>query len=74
MTESRRAAHRRGGAPRRLAGMLLALLAAVGLLLATALTAPAAEAAPTRPKVPAKATDAVAATQPSWNLGNTLDA
>ncbi|HET6860888.1 MAG TPA: glycoside hydrolase family 5 protein, partial [Streptomyces sp.] len=73
MTESHRDA-RRSGAPRRLVSMLLALVAAVGLLLGAALTAPAAEAAPKRPKVPARAADAVAAMQPSWNLGNTLDA
>src|SRR5438105_3751906 len=74
MTESHQAARRRGSAPRHLASMLLALVAAVGLLLTAALTAPAAEAAPDKPRVPAKATDAVAAMQPSWNLGNTLDA
>ncbi|MBD0734907.1 cellulase family glycosylhydrolase [Streptomyces sp. CBMA29] len=77
MTESHRAAPHRGRTPihlRRPGSILLALVAALGLLLGIALTAPAAEAAPNRPKVPAKAADAVAAMQPSWNLGNSLDA
>ena len=71
MTESHQAARR---LPRRTAKMLLALVATVGLLLGAGLTAPAADAAPKKPRVPARTMDAVAAMQPSWNLGNTLDA
>ncbi len=73
MNESHRTV-RGGSAPRRLASMLLALAAAVGLLLGSALNAPAADAAPARPKLPVGAAGVVAAMQPSWNLGNTLDA
>jgi endoglucanase len=57
-----------------MASMLLALFVTAGLLLGAGLTAPAAEAAPQVPRVPANAKHAVAEMQPSWNLGNTLDA
>ncbi|MER7407995.1 cellulase family glycosylhydrolase [Streptomyces sp. NPDC000070] len=57
-----------------MANVLLALVATAGLLLGAGLTAPPADAAPKVPRVPANAKDAVAAMQPSWNLGNTLDA
>ena len=72
----RQPAHHRGRGPGRLAGLLMALLVVLGLSGSTAIASPdgtprqAASAA----KVPARAMDAVAAMQPSWNLGNTLDA
>ncbi|MFE0521801.1 cellulase family glycosylhydrolase [Streptomyces sp. NPDC058954] len=66
--------HRRRG-PGRVLGLLLALVAAIGLTGTTALAAPghagtsaAATARVLGPK------GVVAAMQPSWNLGNTLDA
>jgi endoglucanase len=74
MREPHKDARRPGSAPRRLRTLLLALVAAIGLTLGTALTTPAAAAAPKKVHVPASAMDAVAAMQPSWNLGNTLDA
>ncbi|GHE09011.1 hypothetical protein [Streptomyces alanosinicus] len=48
MTESHRAALHRGSAPRHLASTLFALVSTVVLFLGTALTAPAAGAAPRR--------------------------
>ncbi|MFE1313123.1 cellulase family glycosylhydrolase [Streptomyces sp. NPDC058755] len=74
MKDIRQPARRRG--PGRLAGLLLALLVILGLSGSTALAAPGGTA-PQRSstvRVPARAMDAVAAMQPSWNLGNTLDA
>ncbi|MFE5812894.1 cellulase family glycosylhydrolase [Streptomyces sp. NPDC056479] len=64
---------RRG--PGRLAGLLLALLVILGLS-GTALAAPGgtAQQRPSTAGVPSRAMDAVDAMQPSWNLGNTLDA
>lgn len=69
------ARHRRRG-PGRLASLLLTLLVILGLSGGTALAAPdgAGEASRSTVTVPASAMDAVAAMQPSWNLGNTLDA
>ena len=66
--------HSRG--PGRLAVLLLTLLVMLGLTGGTALAAPPGtkEASPSAVSVPASAMDAVAAMQPSWNLGNTLDA
>ncbi|WP_329223642.1 cellulase family glycosylhydrolase [Streptomyces sp. NBC_01485] len=59
----------------RVAMLVLALLTAVGLAVGTAFAAPGHAAPAGRGKVvPANAMDAVAAMQPSWNLGNTLDA
>ncbi len=54
----------------------MALLVVLGLSGSTALAAPdgTAQQAGSAVKVPARAMDAVAAMQPSWNLGNTLDA
>ncbi|MHC5908543.1 cellulase family glycosylhydrolase [Streptomyces sp. S6] len=57
--------------PRRLIGLLTALGLLLGLAVGTATAAPDSRQ-PVR--VPARAMDAVAAMQPSWNLGNTLDA
>jgi endoglucanase len=69
-------ARRRG--PGRVASLLVALLAAVGLAAGSAFAVPDAKTAPTAtaagPAVAATAMDEVAAMQPSWNLGNTLDA
>ena len=69
MTESHQAARR---LPRRTAKMLLALVATVGLLLGAGLTAPAADAAPKKPRVPARTMDAVAAMQPSGPTSTAL--
>ncbi|GGO53707.1 hypothetical protein GCM10012286_61730 [Streptomyces lasiicapitis] len=76
MTDIRQPAHRRGRGPGRLAGLLMALLVVLGLSGSTALAAPdgTAQQAQSTVRVPARAMDAVAAMQPSWNLGNTLDA
>jgi endoglucanase len=54
----------------------MALLVILGLSGSTALAAPGgtAQRAGSTVRVPARAMDAVAAMQPSWNLGNTLDA
>ncbi len=54
----------------------MVLTVIVGLAGGTASAAPDDDAAPTKStvRVPARAVDAVAAMQPSWNLGNTLDA
>ncbi|GAA3900783.1 cellulase family glycosylhydrolase [Streptomyces lacrimifluminis] len=69
---------RRGHGPGRLLGLLLALLAAIGLTSTTAFALPShKDTSLTRlalPKLAAAPKDTVAAMQPSWNLGNTLDA
>ena len=76
MKHIRRPAHHRSRGPGLLAGLLMALLVILGLSGSTALAAPGGTAQQTGStvKVPARAMDAVAAMQPSWNLGNTLDA
>ncbi|MFF4253754.1 cellulase family glycosylhydrolase [Streptomyces sp. NPDC001663] len=76
MKDIRQPAHHRSRGPGRLAGLLMALLVILGLSGSTALAAPGGTAQQARAtvKVPAGAKDAVAAMQPSWNLGNTLDA
>ncbi|MFE9017161.1 cellulase family glycosylhydrolase [Streptomyces sp. NPDC007808] len=76
MKDVRQPAHHRRRGSRRPAGLLLALLVILGLAGSTAIAAPrdTAQRAPSAAKVPARAMDAVAAMQPSWNLGNTLDA
>ncbi|MFI8836406.1 cellulase family glycosylhydrolase [Streptomyces afghaniensis] len=76
MRDMRQPAHHRRRGPGRLAGLLMALLVILGLSGSTALAAPGgtAQQAASSVKVPAGAMDAVAAMQPSWNLGNTLDA
>ncbi|OLZ74820.1 cellulase [Streptomyces sp. IMTB 2501] len=73
MKDIRHPAHRRSRGPGRLAALLLTLLAIVGLSSGTTMAA-ADGPARTQVRVPASAMDAVAAMQPSWNLGNTLDA
>ncbi|WP_069770734.1 cellulase family glycosylhydrolase [Streptomyces sp. LUP30] len=66
---------RRSRGPGRVLGLLLTLVAAIGLTSTTALAAPRHEdASSARPARLAAPRDAVAAMQPSWNLGNTLDA
>ncbi|MDC0773786.1 cellulase family glycosylhydrolase [Streptomyces sp. HD] len=76
MKEIRQPAHHRRLGPGRLAGLLMVLLVILGLAGSTALAAPrdTAQQAHRTVKVPARAMDAVNAMQPSWNLGNTLDA
>ncbi|MEU8890526.1 cellulase family glycosylhydrolase [Streptomyces sp. NPDC048442] len=78
MKDVRRTAHRRSRGSGRLAALLMSLLVVLGLS-GSALAAPGGGAegqaqAPAAVKVPARAMDAVAAMEPSWNLGNTLDA
>ncbi|WP_405776828.1 cellulase family glycosylhydrolase [Streptomyces sp. NBC_01538] len=71
-------AQRRTHGPGRLFTLVLALLAAMALTSTTAFALPShKDASPTRlplPRPAAAPMDAVAAMQPSWNLGNTLDA
>ncbi|WP_328504090.1 cellulase family glycosylhydrolase [Streptomyces sp. NBC_00457] len=76
MKDIRHPAHHRSRAPGRLASLLLVLAVMLGLAGGTSTAATDAAAEPTRStvRVPARAMDAVAAMQPSWNLGNTLDA
>jgi endoglucanase len=76
MKDIRQPAIRRSRGPGRLAALLLALAVMLGLTGGTAIAAPDSTPAPARSAVtvPASAMDAVAAMQPSWNLGNTLDA
>ncbi|MET9697262.1 cellulase family glycosylhydrolase [Streptomyces sp. NPDC006529] len=76
MKDVRHGALRRGGGPGRLAALLLALVAVVGLTGGAAPAAPPTHREPSRPvvRVPDDPMDAVARMQPGWNLGNTLDA
>ncbi|MER5935767.1 cellulase family glycosylhydrolase [Streptomyces sp. NPDC001928] len=76
MKDIRQPARPRRRSPGSLAGLLMALLVILGLSGSTALAAPGGTAQQTSStvRVPARAMDAVAAMQPSWNLGNTLDA
>ncbi|MEU5889047.1 cellulase family glycosylhydrolase [Streptomyces sp. NPDC047461] len=72
----RHPAHVRSRGPGSLAALLLTLVVMLGLTGGTALAAPDGtdKASPSAIRVPASAMDAVAKMQPSWNLGNTLDA
>ncbi|MFD8864370.1 cellulase family glycosylhydrolase [Streptomyces sp. NPDC059590] len=76
MKDIRQPAHHRNRGPGRLAALLLALLVILGLSVGSASAAPDGTREPSRSavRVPAAAKDAVAAMQPSWNLGNSLDA
>ncbi|GGS29113.1 endoglucanase [Streptomyces humidus] len=67
---------RRSRGPGRVLGLLLALVAAVSLTGTTALAVPRHDDASSArlPRPTAASVDTVAAMQPSWNLGNTLDA
>ncbi|MER6289448.1 cellulase family glycosylhydrolase [Streptomyces sviceus] len=61
--------------PGRVLGLLLALVTMIGVTSTAALAAPAHPGAlPTRLSLAASPMDTVAAMQPSWNMGNTLDA
>ncbi|EDY58079.2 endoglucanase B [Streptomyces sviceus ATCC 29083] len=56
-------------------GLLLALVTMIGVTSTAALAAPAHQGSPpTRLALAASPMDTVAAMQPSWNMGNTLDA
>ncbi len=75
MKETRQTTRHRGHGLRLVAGVSLALITAGGLASAPAFGADATSAAPAvTSQVPDPAMDAVAAMQPGWNLGNTLDA
>ncbi|MEU0112576.1 cellulase family glycosylhydrolase [Streptomyces bobili] len=76
MKHIRRPAHQRSRDPGRLAFLLLVVAVMLGLSGGTSTAAADDMAEPTRSTVtvPARAMDAVAAMQPGWNLGNTLDA
>ncbi|MGW2618137.1 cellulase family glycosylhydrolase [Streptomyces sp. NPDC001500] len=67
---------RRSRGPGRVLGLLLALVAAIGLTATAAPAVPRQEDASAAglPRLAAAPRDTVAAMQPSWNLGNTLDA
>ncbi|MFF1719778.1 cellulase family glycosylhydrolase [Streptomyces sviceus] len=66
---------RRSRGPGRVLGLLLALVTMIGVTSTAALAAPAHQGSlPTRLSLAASPMDTVAAMQPSWNLGNTLDA
>ncbi|MFF3068460.1 cellulase family glycosylhydrolase [Kitasatospora sp. NPDC057904] len=78
MNDTRRTTHPRSRRLHRTAGLLVALVTTSALCGGTALAAPADQAPAvteaTRVKVPHDPMAAVAHMQPSWNLGNTLDA
>ncbi|MYS88655.1 MULTISPECIES: cellulase family glycosylhydrolase [Streptomyces] len=76
MKDLPRPAHHRSPRPGRLPSLLLVLAVMLGLAggTSTAATDDTAEPSRSAVRVPARAMDAVAAMQPSWNLGNTLDA
>ncbi|MGA5895896.1 cellulase family glycosylhydrolase [Streptomyces venetus] len=67
---------RRSDGPGRVLGLLLALVTLIGLTGTTAFAAPShRDTSPARPpRLAAGPMDTVAAMQPSWNLGNSLDA
>ncbi|MDX3452179.1 cellulase family glycosylhydrolase [Streptomyces sp. ME02-8801-2C] len=78
MKGTQQPAPRRSRGPGRLFRLVLALVAAIGLTSTTAFALPSHEdlspARLTLPRLAAAPMDTVAAMQPSWNLGNTLDA
>ncbi|MFF4031198.1 cellulase family glycosylhydrolase [Streptomyces sviceus] len=66
---------RRSRGPGRVLGLLLALVTMVGVTSTAALAAPVHQGSlPTQLSHAASPMDTVAAMQPSWNMGNTLDA
>ncbi|MFI5823522.1 cellulase family glycosylhydrolase [Streptomyces rishiriensis] len=76
MKGTHRTPGRRSRGPGRVLGLLLALVATIGLTSTTAPAVPRHEHASSArlPRLAAASRDTVAAMQPSWNLGNTLDA
>ncbi|MET7517716.1 cellulase family glycosylhydrolase [Streptomyces sp. NPDC005480] len=72
----RKPEYHRGRRRGRLAALLMTLLVVVGLSSSTAMASvnSPAHKAQSKVRVPDNPMDAVAAMQPSWNLGNTLDA
>ncbi len=75
MKETRQATRHRGHGRQLVAGIALVLITAGGLASAPAFGAETTSAVPAvTSQVPDSAMDAVAAMQPGWNLGNTLDA
>ncbi|MEV6181023.1 cellulase family glycosylhydrolase [Streptomyces sp. NPDC052015] len=76
MHDIRQPAHHRSHGPGRLTCLLLVLAVMLGLAGGTSTAAADDEVEQARSaiRVPTRAMDAVAAMQPSWNLGNTLDA
>ncbi|MFD9408620.1 cellulase family glycosylhydrolase [Streptomyces sp. NPDC059989] len=76
MKDIRHPSQHRNRGPGRLAALLLTLVVMSGLTGGAALAAPDPHQKPSRPvvRVPDNPMDAVARMQPSWNLGNTLDA
>ncbi|MFF8280107.1 cellulase family glycosylhydrolase [Streptomyces lateritius] len=76
MKDIRQHSYHRGRGPGGLAALLLTLVVMLGLTGGTAPAAPdgTKKSSSSTVRVPASAMDAVAAMQPSWNLGNTLDA
>lgn len=75
MKQTQRPVGRRGRGFRRVAGLLVALVAAIAMTGTTAVAAPGHADAASAPRLAALTpARAVAAMQPSWNLGNTLDA
>jgi endoglucanase len=75
MKETRQATRHRGHGRQLVAGISLVLITTGGLASAPAFGADTTSAVPAvTSRVPDSAMDAVAAMQPGWNLGNTLDA
>ncbi|KQV14607.1 MULTISPECIES: cellulase family glycosylhydrolase [unclassified Kitasatospora] len=76
MKDIRQPANHRVRGPGRLAALLMAVAVMLGLSGGAASAAPDEHRKPSWPvvRVPDNARDAVAQMQPSWNLGNTLDA
>ncbi|MGO4758861.1 glycoside hydrolase family 5 protein, partial [Streptomyces sp. 2MCAF27] len=76
MKGTQRPTGRRSRGPGRVLSLFLALVAAIGLTSATAFAVPGHKDASLtgKPRLAAGPMDTVAAMQPSWNLGNTLDA
>ncbi|MET8213972.1 cellulase family glycosylhydrolase, partial [Streptomyces sp. NPDC005373] len=76
MKDLRKPEYHRGRRRGRLAALLMTLLVVMGLSSSTAMATinSPAHQAQSKVRVPANAMDAVAAMQPSWNLGNSLDA
>ncbi|MEU3935687.1 cellulase family glycosylhydrolase [Streptomyces sp. NPDC029044] len=76
MKRSHHVTERRSRGPGRVLGLLLALVTMIGVTSTAAFAAPGHQGSPPirLPKLTATPMETVAAMQPSWNLGNTLDA